>query len=762
MFKDVVVKEAEQEVVRDKLQYSEEIISFVIKNGARNFLPCQPATKKISMVHLDFDDAETVGLGKQQLLSAGYLFQENGIDNIAMLTDEIQVLDVDQDADKVLELLGEYANTAKIVRTSAPDRVALLYKVQGFIGSVLSSRNITPEGQNQPAIEFLSYTRNGKPAKKMVTGLYKDGQYEIIDSQFNVMEISNLDFLDNVWKPLCEMYGTDCEKIQPDKKSRHANGRYNTVYNSSGNPLKDMVLDEWVSSAVFEHFGYSVGGEKSSNIWKQIPGHAGLFVTDEDSITMGGGFKHHSNDKGGDIFDAWHYCSTNLTETLSDLDDSERKRRFKEILVEMGEAVDIDVEAFEQEIESFNASECDIDEIIDYLEEGGLATAKSKIGRNSQMKADHIAVMTIEDVAKQLKAVDTRIQATVQRDILMLDLADTLAESSPDFIEVDLNNPEDMNIEFVIDQLLAVGEIALGSGDSNAGKTFWTLHVGLCAALGKNPFTNIKISKPRTVVYIPGEGIPRLKKRVAGMISNLGLTTLPDNFHIYGKGNRLNLFTGEGVQEFIVTMLEKGINPDFIIFDNFRSLSTGANENAQQDVNIVLNTIAMITNHLNAASFVIHHNNKSGEYSGSTHFKGFVEMMFTFKSIQESVPKYTVVDHGKARDGNDIPKHGYVIRDNSIGPYVEEYYLSGRDDGKAGAPLVDQIYNAMLEHETDQEWFTAKDIVKILGDDVEGSKGKSNISNKRTRMNELVEAGKLEVDESGKSKRFRTIKDKPF
>ena len=565
--------------------------------------------------------------------------------NIGILTGNYIVLDVDADAVDIRNLLNEHANTLEIKRENASDRTSFVYKVNRAPASTV----IIPEGNSVPAIELKGVTKNKNPDTKLVYGDNGKGNYYAIPNPIKEIKFKELQ---KIWNQLREYYKLPSQQLVEAKflTKEHA-------FHLDDNPKLNTLLNHYDMFEMVEDLGY--GYTHRSGGWYQLE------HPDFDSIHFNDiSFSHKSQNVSGGIIKFYHYLQNGCSEDGFHLDNT-----VNEILKVKG----ISVRHIKTRKMYDKASLTEIQEYLLSLSEVELAKEKAILQKVAKVDAYLLDSYDITQLAKTKQHVDRLISARVKREERLL--AYKLNKKPKKRIVVDLQDERSFIPEGILGEYIIRKEIGLLTADPNIGKSFWSLHLAMCMALGKNPWNGVESQKPRKVTYVFGEGGGGLRKRIAGMCNHHGIIKSPDNFFIYPE--KINLKDGLGIDDFIDMLRASDFNPDLIIFDNFRTLSAGSDENSQVETGRFFDSILMLNEELNCASLVIHHNNKGGTYSGSTNIKGVVDWQISMTSEEVDKNKYgdELIRHvktEKVRDSLPLPKHSFVVLNNDYGPYVRE------------------------------------------------------------------------------------------
>lgn len=206
--------------------------------------------------------------------------------NVGILTgdysDGIITIDRDIKFAETVAMLGEMGQTAKIVRDNAPDRGKFLYRIVGALPPTTSWRE--HPGDKHPACECLAKGRHALGP----TSEFDGGHYVLIDTHYGIKELTTAQIERVWWMITGESF---------DKSQRRASP------NDAGElgDYKAKIRDAWSTQAVFEYFDRHHNGATEERGETRLLGNGGLLISDWRWYC-------HSDDEGGDQFDAWSYC----------------------------------------------------------------------------------------------------------------------------------------------------------------------------------------------------------------------------------------------------------------------------------------------------------------------------------------------------------------------------------------------------------------------------------------------------------------------
>jgi len=190
-------------------------------------------------------------------------------------------------------------------------------------------------------------------------------------------------------------------------------------------------------------------------------------------------------------------------------------------------------------------------------------------------------------------------------------------------------------VQWLADSLLTRHGFSVMYGKPGCGKTFVALDLALSVASGRD-FHDMP-TKQGAVLYIAGEGVGGLGKRVKAWINNRGGGCVEHELPFYILPTAVNLAAPADLQTLLSTIdqlsEESGSNFSLVVVDTVARALLGADENSATDIGKFVAACDTIKEHTAAAVLGIHHSGKDGAKGmrGSSALLGAVDTSIQVK-----------------------------------------------------------------------------------------------------------------------------------
>ena len=217
----------------------------------------------------------------------------------------------------------------------------------------------------------------------------------------------------------------------------------------------------------------------------------------------------------------------------------------------------------------------------------------------------------------------------------------------------------------LVEGVLTVGGGSVLYGDSNSGKTFFVIDMAAAVARGV-PWMG-RNTEPGLVVYLAAESPASVRGRLQAYQKHHGVRV--PNFAIVQSP--IDLFDGEADTDAVIALvrqveLERGQKARLIVGDTLARLSAGANENAGQDMGLVVRRFDRIRNECEAHFMLIHHSGKAAA-NGARGWSGIRAAVDTEIEVTDS-PAVRCAEITKQRDlGTKGQRIGFTLEVLTLG-----------------------------------------------------------------------------------------------
>ena len=217
----------------------------------------------------------------------------------------------------------------------------------------------------------------------------------------------------------------------------------------------------------------------------------------------------------------------------------------------------------------------------------------------------------------------------------------------------------------LVEGVLTAGDGSVLYGDSNSGKTFLMIDMACAVARGV-PWMG-KRTEPGMVVYLAAESPASVRSRLQAYQKHHGVKV--PNFAIVQSP--IDLFDGNADTDKVIQVVrqleqQRSQKARLIIGDTLARLSAGANENAGQDMGLVVRRFDRIRTECKAHFCLIHHSGKSAA-AGARGWSGVRAAVDTEIEISDS-PAGRCCEITKQRDlGTKGERIGFKLDPVALG-----------------------------------------------------------------------------------------------
>jgi AAA domain-containing protein len=164
--------------------------------------------------------------------------------------------------------------------------------------------------------------------------------------------------------------------------------------------------------------------------------------------------------------------------------------------------------------------------------------------------------------------------------------------------------------EWLVTDFLVADTLCVLYGQFSTFKSFLALDFALCLATG-TPWCGRPVQQC-DVLYIAGEGIGGLKRRVSAWKQHHGITTPITGFRVIPLA--VNLMDRNEAERLIASVTAADdFKPKFIIVDTLARAMPGGDENSAKDIGVPVRHGGIIQSRLGCALMLVHHAGKDAE-----------------------------------------------------------------------------------------------------------------------------------------------------
>ena len=226
-------------------------------------------------------------------------------------------------------------------------------------------------------------------------------------------------------------------------------------------------------------------------------------------------------------------------------------------------------------------------------------------------------------------------------------------------------------IKFLVDSLFTEHGFSVMYGPPGCGKTFLALDIALCVATGQE-FHEMEV-KQGAVLYIAGEGVGGLGKRVKAWIDKRGVGVNEKELPFYVLPTAVDFTNPADVEKLSATihlLEERAGGFSLIVVDTVARALLGADENSATDIGKFVKTCDTLKQRYHAALIGIHHSGKDGSRGmrGSSALLGAVD---TSIQIKKSGAQITLVTE-KQKDAEPAGNYFFQMESTEIGTFGAE------------------------------------------------------------------------------------------
>ena len=219
--------------------------------------------------------------------------------------------------------------------------------------------------------------------------------------------------------------------------------------------------------------------------------------------------------------------------------------------------------------------------------------------------------------------------------------------------------------EFIIDGVLPSG-VTILFANPGAGKSFLALAVGTAVARNLPLFEQHETKKTGAALFVLPEGVPSWAERLRAHDQHFEFDDSPNMHFIRGE---VNLASKQGwghLLEAIEAVNNGSGSPiSLVVIDTLAAATPGANENAVEDIGVVMQRLQSLVG-MGIAVLVCHHAGKSGAFRGHTSISGSCDALI--RLVEDKPTGVRELRAEKLRDAGSISRCPFEIIVTGHGP----------------------------------------------------------------------------------------------
>lgn len=182
--------------------------------------------------------------------------------------------------------------------------------------------------------------------------------------------------------------------------------------------------------------------------------------------------------------------------------------------------------------------------------------------------------------------------------------------------------------EYLIENTLIEEGTSMLTAKEGSFKSFISLDMSLCIATGK-AWHGYAV-KQGPVIYVCAEGAGGLIKRVKAWCKENG-ESFPKNFYTIAVPTKIHQ---PAAKAGLVEACEQ-VKPNLVVLDTLARCAVGVNENDSNEMGQFIDSMTEISKSAKAHVMTVHHNNKGGDYRGTTALAGAMDSRFSMQTTSE-------------------------------------------------------------------------------------------------------------------------------
>lgn len=216
-------------------------------------------------------------------------------------------------------------------------------------------------------------------------------------------------------------------------------------------------------------------------------------------------------------------------------------------------------------------------------------------------------------------------------------------------------------IDWVIENLLSAGSVALFAGEGGSKKTWTLLDLAVCVALGQK-WLDFPTRTGLALIVDEESGRHRMNRRLGDVLRGHSADETTPVGHISLAG--LDMTSSQDVEQLSAAVIGSGAR--LVIIDALVDILGGCDENSASEIAPVFHALREIAEQAQCAVILIDHMNRMGDYRGSSAKKGACDLLVLVTTDGANI-KFEIV---KARDIEPIKFAGMANF------FADSFYMS--------------------------------------------------------------------------------------
>lgn len=242
---------------------------------------------------------------------------------------------------------------------------------------------------------------------------------------------------------------------------------------------------------------------------------------------------------------------------------------------------------------------------------------------------------------------------------------DTSTETNSAFIDA-AEVQEYRRDDYLVKRRVYMPGVALLHAEPGCGKSFASLDLAFHVGLGLESWCGCRIRRQVRVLYIYSEGASRLWKRRDAWLKQHGRSAEDLRGKVTFVPFAVPLNGSKASTDKLVEIVKSG-GYGLVIFDTWATSTVGSDENTTKDMGKALANAGRIRDECGAAVWIVHHDNRSGRFRGSSAIDGYVDTRMHMRRTGDRTNRMLTVALEKQRDDEDGIKWHACLRLHVLG-----------------------------------------------------------------------------------------------